>query len=449
MTTLPKGWVEARIGDLCTFNPKHSPDEDRSKLAAFVPMPAVDEIGGRIVEFENRQLEDIWRGYTHFQDGDVIFSKITPCMENGKIAVARDLTNGLACGSTEFHVMRSEGALVPEYLWRYLRQKAFRATAEKSMTGAVGQRRVPKHFLEEWLLPLPPLPEQKRIVAKVESLTAKSARARAELDKIDKLATSYKKAVLNRAFAGELTKDWRHSRNVPEPSRLRLDKLCASVTDGDHQAPPRAEDGIPFITISAMNDGQIRLDKASRFVPRSYYEGLKPSRRPEIDNVLYSVTGSIGIPALVETSEPFVFQRHIAILKPDHSKATSRFLFFLLAAPQILEQAMAVATGTAQLTIPLSGLRAFELPAPSLEEQREIVRRIETAFAKIDRLAAEAKRALELTDRLDEKILAKAFRGELVPQDPNDEPASVLLDRVRTERAAAPKKGRGRKSTKA
>jgi type I restriction enzyme S subunit len=162
-------------------------------------------------------------------------------------------------------------------------------------------------------------------------------------------------------------------------------------------------------------------------------------------DVLFSVTGSIGIPALVDTDDEFVFQRHIAILKPNSKKATGEFLWFLLGAPQIMDQALAVATGTAQLTIPLSGLRRFAMPLPSLVEQAEVVSRLRLAFAEIDRLAAEAAAARRLLDRLDQAILAKAFRGELVPQDPADEPASALLERIKTERAVTPAARRGRK----
>jgi type I restriction enzyme S subunit len=149
------------------------------------------------------------------------------------------------------------------------------------------------------------------------------------------------------------------------------------------------------------------------------------------------VTGSIGIPALVNVDHQFVFQRHIAILKPNRQKLSAKYLYRLLAAPQIMEQTLAVATGTAQLTIPLAGLREFELPLPTLDQQIEISRRIETAFAWIDRLASEAKSARKLIDHLDRAVLAKAFSGQLVPQDPNEEPAGVLLDRILSERAAA------------
>jgi type I restriction enzyme, S subunit len=117
--------------------------------------------------------------------------------------------------------------------------------------------------------------------------------------------------------------------------------------------------------------------------------------------------------------------RHISILKPDPKKTDGQFLAFLLAAPQIGEQARAVATGTAQLTIPLSGLRAFMVPYPAREEQQEIVRRIETAFAWLDRVAAEHANASRLLPKLDQAILTKAFRGELLSQDPNDAPVST------------------------
>ncbi len=279
-------------------------------------------------------------------------------------------------------------------------------------------------------VPIAPLAEQHRIVARIDSLSAKSGRARDHLNHIPRLVEKYKQAILAAAFRGEL---------LPVREKqpfVQLKTVCTSITDGDHQAPPQAATGIPFITIAAMNDGSIKIDKATRFVPRSYLDLLKPTRRPVLGDILYSVTGSIGISAIVDFDDPFVFQRHIAILKPDRVKVDPRFLCRILTAPQIMEQALAVATGTAQLTIPLSGLREFEIPLPTLNAQLAISRRIETAFAWIDRLASEAKSARKLIDHLDQAVLAKAFRGELVPQDPNDEPASVFLERIRSAQSA-------------
>ncbi|TAJ64228.1 restriction endonuclease subunit S [Brevundimonas sp.] len=323
----------------------------------------------------------------------------------------------------------------------YLDQIAARAAG-------IGMSNVSAEKLKSVALALPPLAEQQRIVAKLDILAARTARARADLDRIPALAARYKLAVLAKAFSGELTAEWRAENDVDEAQVLSLQDLCETITDGDHQAPPKADSGVPFITIGAMNDGRLDLTRAVRFVPRGYFQALKPSRVARRGDVLYSVTGSFGIPALVDTDDEFVFQRHIAILKPLQARVSGHFLSLMLGAPQVLEQATAVATGTAQLTVPLTGLRQFQLSAPSLREQDEILRAVSNALAEIDRVTAEAAAARRLLDRLYQAVLAKAFRGELVLQDPTDEPASSLLNRIRAERASAPKAERGRRSSK-
>lgn len=465
MTTLPQGWVEAPIGELCTLNPKHSPNEDRSKSVTFVPMPAVDDKSGQIVDFDSRPLEEVWRGYTHFQDGDVIFAKITPCMENGKIAVAAGLANGLACGSTEFHVLRPEGAIMPGYLWRYLRQRSFRSIAEKSMTGAVGQRRVPKDFLESWSLPLPPLAEQKRIVAKVESLTAKSARARVEVSKIDRLVTSYKKAVLTRAFTGTLTSAQSqrrpcepnlqllvNSHSIPSGWRCRtlgeVAEIQSGIALGKKRKPTETTIELPYLRVANVQRGRLDLDEI-KLTSVTQKEAEKLFLQP--GDILMNEGGDrdkLGRGWIWNGEIPdCIHQNHVFRVRLYDEDFPSKFVSYFaneFGQRHFLDQGKQT---TNLASISKSKLSEMPVPLPTAVEAREIVRRIETAFAKIDRLAAEAKRALELANRLDEKILAKAFRGELVPQDPNDEPASVLLERIRAERAAASKAKRGRKAT--
>lgn len=255
MSELPTGWVEATLDELCEFNPKHDPETNRALEVNFVPMPAVDDETGTIVDKSNmRPLSEVWKGYTHFSDRDVIFAKITPCMENGKIAVARDLANGMACGSTEFHVLRSKGAAEPDFLWRFLRRKSYRQIAERSMTGAVGQRRVPRQFLEATVLPLPPLAEQKRIVAKLDALNAKSARARTELTRIETLVSRYKQAVLSRAFSGELTREWRGDDNWPLP--VRLGDVAGSFAYGS-AAKSQKSGSIPVLRMANLQEGKL------------------------------------------------------------------------------------------------------------------------------------------------------------------------------------------------
>ncbi|MFN5967193.1 MAG: restriction endonuclease subunit S, partial [Pseudanabaena sp.] len=162
--------------------------------------------------------------------------------------------------------MRSIGVVLPLYIWYFLRQKSFLRDAEQRMTGAVGQRRVPVNFLKETNLAIPPLSEQRRIVDKLDRIGDRQRSARNELSHIPKLSARYKQAVLAAACSGKLTEDFRLSNSL-SISSISLSEVCNSISDGDHQAPPRSETGIPFITISAINDGSLSLNKATRFVP--------------------------------------------------------------------------------------------------------------------------------------------------------------------------------------
>ena len=124
--TLPHGWTEATLSELVELNPKHDVKLPGDTLISFVPMSAVDDVDSVIKEHGSRPLAAVKKGYTHFAEEDVIFAKITPCMENGKAAIAPELVNGIGFGSTELHVLRPRPELLPEYLWLFLRQASFR-----------------------------------------------------------------------------------------------------------------------------------------------------------------------------------------------------------------------------------------------------------------------------------------------------------------------------------
>ena len=162
----PMGWEVKPLGEICAINPRatgtaHAGDTPVS----FVPMAAVDERLGTISAHHERPISEVSKGYTSFRNGDVLFAKITPCMENGKVALARDLINGVGRGSTEFHVLRPGDRVLGEYVYHVVRQDRFREEAKRSFTGTAGQQRVPKSFLQHALVPLPPLEEQRRAVA--------------------------------------------------------------------------------------------------------------------------------------------------------------------------------------------------------------------------------------------------------------------------------------------
>lgn len=199
-------WENGILMDFCKINPKkiNTKEFDDDMIVSFIPMPCVSDIWGNIVKKELRKLGEVKKGYTNFCEGDVLFAKITPCMENGKSAIVDKLENDIGFGSTEFYVLRcDENKLNNKYLHYFVRQKTFRDEAKGEMTGAVGQQRVPKTFLENYKMKVPTIEEQQEIVNILDKLLAKYNKIKnleQQLGKIELL----KKAILAKAFRGEL-----------------------------------------------------------------------------------------------------------------------------------------------------------------------------------------------------------------------------------------------------
>lgn len=202
---IPQNWRWVRLGDIVDINPpkKKLADIEDDQSCTFIPMPSVSDKTGEIENPEIRKYAEVKKGYTFFLENDILFAKITPCMENGKTAIAQNLINGFGFGSTEFHVIRTNPYINTKLIYYLLRSKKFRMEAKKEMTGAVGQQRVPKSFLENYLFPLPPKAEQDKIVELLDKLYVKEV----EISKIEALEgeiDSLRQSILNKAFRGEL-----------------------------------------------------------------------------------------------------------------------------------------------------------------------------------------------------------------------------------------------------
>lgn len=164
MSELPKGWAGARLDELADLNPKQKFDDELA--AGFVPMSHAPTNFRDKLRFDERNWGDIKKAYTNFKDGDVIFAKVTPCFENGKAALVENLPNGIGAGSSEFFVLRpSSEEISAKYLLALVKSRDFLSEGANNMTGAVGLRRVPKQFVESYVVPVPPAAEQIRHAA--------------------------------------------------------------------------------------------------------------------------------------------------------------------------------------------------------------------------------------------------------------------------------------------
>jgi type I restriction enzyme S subunit len=165
---LPVGWEWSSLAEIGHISPRNDASDDTA--ASFVQMSSIPVAISDQHVTEQRQWSDIKSGFTHFAEGDVGVAKITPCFENGKSTVFQNLVNGIGAGTTELHIVRPLAGVVPHYVLLFLKSPDFLSQGERVMTGSAGQKRLPRSYFEGKPFPLPPLAEQSRIVARVESL---------------------------------------------------------------------------------------------------------------------------------------------------------------------------------------------------------------------------------------------------------------------------------------
>lgn len=201
-----KKWERKKLGEVCRINPSKPKKFTRAPNASttFIPMAAVDERTGTVAKPEVVPYSKVSKGYTYFEENDVLFAKITPCMQNGKHMIARNLIDGIGFGTTEFHVLRPGKEILPEWIWYFVRRACFLREATGYFSGAVGQQRVPADFLANHDIPFPPLSIQKHLVAKLNEKTAQLdsifMSAKKQLDIINAIPHT----ILKLAFKGEL-----------------------------------------------------------------------------------------------------------------------------------------------------------------------------------------------------------------------------------------------------
>ena len=199
--------------------------------------------------------------------------------------------------------------------------------------------------------------------------------------------------------------------------RMKLSECCSSIADGDHQPPPKAETGIPFVTISNMTSTNQFDFSDTLFVPQEYYDKLDEKRKARKDDILYSVVGSFGIPVFMKEDKAFVFQRHIAILRPDNEKIVPRFLFYTMLTKDFYAKADAAAIGAAQRTVSLTALRNMEICIPDKIQQSKIV----DTLAAYDDLIENNQKQIKLLEEAAHRLYKEWFVDLRFPGHENTE----------------------------
>ena len=498
---LPEGWVGTTIGSIANVNPSLDLFSlPESTLVSFVPMATLEAGTGRMDSSATRELGEVKKGYTAFQEGDILFAKITPCMENGKVAVAQSLSSRIGFGSTEFHVLRPESDINAYFLYYYLSQESFRQLARGVMTGTAGQLRVPATFLRDVFCPLAPVSEQHRVVSAIEQQFTCLDSAVASLKSAQAKTKQYRASLLKAAVEGELTKEWRAEHSAGETGEQLLARILKErrvrweeeqlakmhekgntpkddkwkegykepqgpdvenlpvlpegwcwatveqvgdateqvVLTGPFGSSLGKEDfrteGIPLLTIGCLTEQGLSLKKAFYISERKASELERYKVR--FGDILFSRMASVGRADLVSKQlSGSVINYHLMRLRLSNTAIDPLyFISFIRGAKNVTDYIREVNHGVTRDGINTNQLLNLPIAVPPLAEQEQIVSEVEARLSNIAKLEEATENNLKRAEHERQSILQEAFAGRLVPQDPEDEPASVLLERIREER---------------
>jgi len=424
----PDSWCESTLGQLNQFSsrsitPAQYPNE-QFELYSVPSFPAGEP--------EHVTGKEIGSSKQLVQPNDVLVCKINP-------RINRVWQVGAYSGERQIASSEWIGVRAPSFDSRYLRyffsSPDFRELVCTDLTGVGGSltRAQPKRVVA-FLVPVAPRDEQKRIADKLDTVLARVDSCRERLDRVPAILKRFRQSVLAAATSGKLTEEWREENKVEDPwSESLISDLSSKVTDGEHITPKRSTKGRYLLSARNIQNGSIALDNVD-YVEDAEFERIRKRCDPSIGDVLLSCSGSVGRVALVDRDHCYVMVRSAAMIRPKKELLNSSYLMYGLQSPYLQAQILEKSSATAQSNIFLGSIKSLILPLPQLPEQLEIVRRVEILFSYVDRIESRRNTASAQVDRLTPALLAKAFRGELVPQDPNDEPASVLLERIRSSK---------------
>ncbi len=409
-TTLPMGWASASLGEVASFEMGQAPPGSASNFSGqgtvFVKAGEFGKDYPLVREWTTAPLK-------HARAGDVLICVVGATA--GKLNLGFDCAIGRSVAA-----IRPTGAVLQKIIYRQLQARV--ASMRAGSTGSA-QGVISKEMLAELPIAIPPRREQQHIADKLDTVLARVDACRDRLARVAPLLKRFRQSVLASACSGRLTEEWRGQRGIPDPTQKTLRDVI-QVSSGR------------FLPAKDMTPGG--------FIPVFGGNGINGHHDDSNVEVETVVIGRVGFycgsvhltPARAWVTDNAMLVAH------DPSSTLTRFLYFALQAVDLRRNN----SSTAQPVI--SGQKIYPIPIalPHLREQTEIVRRVETLFAFADRLESRLAAAQSAVDRLTPALLAKAFRGELVPQDPADEPASELLRRLAQSRSALAPKTRKRQA---
>ena len=379
---------------------------------SFIPMSDVSE-SGRWIKHRSRRFEDASRGYTYFEEGDVLFAKITPCMENGKGCYPRNLANGIGFASTEFHVIRAKGNADAGFIYQWSISKPLRLKASAIMIGSAGQQRVPASFLESFRVPVIAKSEQTKIAEILSTVDQAIEQTEALIAKQQRIKTGLMQDLLTRGIdedgnlRSEETHEFKDSPLGCIPVEWETEKIVTlshQVTDGDHHTPRRSESGYFLLSARNINGGYIDLSDVD-YVGESEYRRMIRRCHPEPGDILISCSGTIGRVCEVPSWLTCVLVRSAALVKFKRDEIESRFAEWAMRSYIVQSQILLAQRQAAQPNLFQSEIESLILPKPNNDEQIQIAAALDAVQKNINCAQREANKYRSLKAALMQDLL--------------------------------------------
>lgn len=382
---------------LVSFNPR--PTSDSGGDAVYLPMEAISDFGPADTS-RRRPFGDLRQGYSYVANGDIALAKVTPCFENGKGLVARNLPDGQAFATTEVTVMRPSTKVEADYLGWILQSSHFLKQGESHMTGSGGLRRVPDSFVGSYSIPLPDRRTQRAIADFLDRETARIDTLVSEQQHLIGLQRERRQAVMDVVFANAETNS-------------RIVRACLDVVDCPHTTPAVDDDGqFEAVRTASVRAGRYRPGHGLR-VSEATWRERNAGGAPSLGDILFAREGGSAGEASMVPSESICLGQRMVLLRIDASVCVGEFLLWHLYSRRVQDHFRLSISGAAAGNIRVATLRDTPIWLPPLETQRSVAAHLNDQTAKIDSMITETERFIELVLERRAALITAAVTGQI------------------------------------
>ncbi|HCG6610338.1 TPA: restriction endonuclease subunit S [Vibrio parahaemolyticus] len=461
MSELPKGWVETNFEEVSDYIQRGK----GPKYTEYSEYPVVNQKAVRWFGLQEEHLKyvhpeqwDKWDEQRYIREGDILWNSTGTGTIGRACHIDRIQLAKAKVVDSHVTIVRTSELIDSKFAFYWIKHPEIQNNINGLYNGSTNQVELSKKIVQSTRIPLAPLAEQKRIVEKLDEVLAQVDIIKARLDGIPAILKRFRQSVLASAVSGKLTEEWRKENVSTDPfstwGEVREIDLDAELPNGwrgvklgdvservsvghvgkTSEFYTDEENGIPFLRSQNVRPGYISKDGLN-YITKEAHELLKKSQLQSGDLLVVRVGANRGDSCVLPAMFDEVNCANIVFARP--KEGLSPYLDVYFQSPTVQTLLLGKSVGGAQGVINTKSVQDTFLALPPIEEQKEIVRLVDQYFAFADTIEAQVKKAQARVDYLTQSILAKAFRGELVPQDPNDEPADKLLERIAEARKEA------------